>query len=216
MTGRTARTEQSDATRRRILEAAERLFAERGLVAVSNRQISEAAGQGNNTAVGYHFGSKADLVHAIARTHSHHTEQLRERALAATAGSTRVRDWVSCLVSPVTEHLASLGVPSWHARFGAQVMTDPNLRGIMVEESLTTPSLCAVLDGLNRCLPALPPDVHAERGQMAGQLMIHVCAERERALANGTPTPRGNWHDAASGLIDGITGLWVADVTPRE
>jgi cytochrome P450 len=50
-----------------ILATTERLFAERGIHAVSNRQISEAAGQGNSAAVGYHFGTKADLVRAIAR-----------------------------------------------------------------------------------------------------------------------------------------------------
>ncbi|MGO4759077.1 TetR family transcriptional regulator, partial [Streptomyces sp. 2MCAF27] len=64
MAGRTARAEQVSATRELILTAAERLFAERGVYAVSNRQVSEAAGQGNNAAVGYHFGTKADLVRA--------------------------------------------------------------------------------------------------------------------------------------------------------
>ena len=62
------RTRQAHATdtRELILTTAERLFAEHG-VAVSNRQISEAAGQANNFAVGYHFGTKTDLVLAIVR-----------------------------------------------------------------------------------------------------------------------------------------------------
>ena len=37
---------------------------------------------------------------------------------------------------------------------------------------------------------------------MARQLMVHMFAERERALAEGTPTPRSSWHGAATGLID--------------
>ena len=69
-------------------------------------------------------------------------------------------------------------------------MTDPALREIMVDESLVSPSLHQVLDGLNRCLPDLPVEVRAERADMARQLMTHVYAERERALAEGTPTPR--------------------------
>jgi hypothetical protein len=44
--------------------------------------------------------------------------------------------------------------------------------------------------------------------------MVHVIAERERALAEGTPTPRATWHDAASGLIDAVVGVWLAPVTP--
>lgn len=143
MARRTVRAEQVNATREAILTAAERLFAEHGVYAVSNRQVSEAAGQGNNAAVGYHFGTKADLVRAVARRHAERIETLRERALAAAAGSTDMRDWVDCLVRPVTEHLAGLGDPTWYARFCAQVMTNPAMHQIMVEESLASPALRA-------------------------------------------------------------------------
>ncbi|MEO3889333.1 TetR family transcriptional regulator [Nonomuraea sp. B5E05] len=210
---RTPRAGRASATREQILAAAERLFAEHGVFAVSNRQVSEAAGQGNNAAVGYHFGTKADLVRAIARKHAEHTERIRGRMVAELGDSAEVRDWVACLVRPIAEHLASLGSPTWFARFGAQVMTDPALREIMVEESLTSPSLQQIIDGLDRCLPALPADVRAERNDMARQLLVHMCAERERALAEGVPTPRASWHDAATGLIDAIVGMWQAPVT---
>ena len=49
---------QPSPTRELLLNTAERLFAEHGVAAVSNRQICEAAGQGNNYAIGYHFGSR--------------------------------------------------------------------------------------------------------------------------------------------------------------
>ncbi|MGW5478712.1 TetR/AcrR family transcriptional regulator [Streptomyces sp. NPDC004008] len=215
MAGRTVRAEQVGATRELILTAAERLFAERGVHAVSNRQVSEAAGQGNNTAVGYHFGTKADLVRAIVRKHAARIEAVRLRMLAETGDSTDVRDWVSCLVRPLPEHLAALGSPTWYARFCAQVMTDPGMHAIMVEESLSSPSLRQVLEGLHRCLPDLPPEIRAERSAMARELILHLPAERERALAEGTPTPRATWGDAASGLVDAIVGIWLAPVTNR-
>ncbi|MEV6150095.1 TetR/AcrR family transcriptional regulator [Nonomuraea sp. NPDC052129] len=213
---RTARAERVSATREQILTAAERLFAEHGVFAVSNRQVSEAAGQGNTAAVGYHFGTKADLVRAIVRKHTEPMERLRLRMLAEIAGSTDARDWVGCLLRPITEHLGALGNPTWFARFSAQVMTDPALREIMIEETISSPSLRQAIDGLNRCLPDLPLEVRLERGDMARQLMVHMIAERERALAEGTPTPRSSWHDAATGLIDAIVGLWLAPVTPRS
>jgi AcrR family transcriptional regulator len=213
MSVRTVREERVSATREAILVTAERLFAEHGVYAVSNRQISEAAGQGNTAAVGYHFGTKADLVRAIVRRRSLPVERLRARMVAQVTGSADVRDWVACLVRPTTEYLAQLGNPTWFARFGAQLMTDPALREIMIEESLASSSLIETLDGLNRCLPALPAEVRVERGDMARQLMVHVSAERERALAEGTPTPRATWHDAATGLVDAIIGLWLAPVT---
>ncbi|MFK0158919.1 TetR/AcrR family transcriptional regulator [Streptomyces sp. NPDC090499] len=213
MTGRTARAEQAGATREVILATAERLFAEQGVYAVSNRQVSEAAGQGNNAAVGYHFGTKADLVRAIAARHFGQIEEIRVRLLAAVGDSGDIRDRVDCLVRPITEHLAGLGSPTWYARFCAQVATDPALYEIMVEESLASPSLREAVAGLDRRLPELPAEVRTERGQMARTLILHTCAERERALAEGTDTPRATWGDAATGLTDALLGLWLAPVT---
>src|SRR6266567_592772 len=158
------RDERVTATREALLAAAERLFAERGVHAVANRQVSDAAGQGNNAAVTYHFGTKADLVRAIARKHAEQIQRTREQMVAAIGDSTDLRDWVACLVRPVTGHLEALGSPTWYARFTAQVMADPALHAIMIEESLITePSLLRFTHSLARCLPGLPAEVHAER-----------------------------------------------------
>jgi AcrR family transcriptional regulator len=208
-----SRAARAHATRELILTAAERLFAEHGVVAVSNRQVSEAAGQGNNTAVGYHFGTKADLVRAIARKHLGQIEEIRQAMVAQAGPGADLRWWLSCLVRPVTEHLAAVGSPTWFARFGAQVMTDPTLRPIIVEETQSSPSLVRVLAGLNACTPDMPDEVRAERHDMARQLLVHMIGERERALAEHTPTPRATWHDAATGLVDALVGLWLAPVT---
>ncbi|WP_344268312.1 helix-turn-helix domain-containing protein [Streptomyces hebeiensis] len=213
MAGGTVRAERVSTTRELLLTAAERLFAERGVYAVSNRQVSEAAGQGNNAAVGYHFGTKADLVRAVVRRHAEPIERQRVKLLARIGDSAELRDWVACLVRPTHEHLAALGSPTWYGRFCAQVLTDPALCQIMFEESLASPSLQRTVEGLRRCLPDLPAEVGAERAAMARQLLIHTTAEREHALAESTHTPRSNWHDAASGLIDAIVGMWLAPVT---
>src|ERR1700733_15282934 len=53
-------------TRTRILDAAEHLFAERGFRGASARATTALAGA-NLAAVGYHFGSKAELLAAVAR-----------------------------------------------------------------------------------------------------------------------------------------------------
>ncbi|MFC8080564.1 TetR/AcrR family transcriptional regulator [Streptomyces sp. NPDC057307] len=53
-------------TRTQILAAAEHLFAERGYRGTSVRAITDLAGA-NLAAVGYHFGSKAELLTAVAR-----------------------------------------------------------------------------------------------------------------------------------------------------
>lgn len=214
MTGRAVRPERGSATREMILNTAERLFAERGVHAVSNRRVSEAAGQSNNAVVSYHFGTKADLVRAIARRHSDQMEQVRVNLVAEAAGSGDLRDWVACLVRPFTEHLAALGSPTWYARFRAQVVSDPVLHGITVEESLRSASSRLILAGVNQCLPDLTDDIRTVRWVMARNLISHMCVERERALAEGTPTHEPSWDALAASLIDALVGLWQAPVTP--
>lgn len=211
--GHTARAERANATREAILSTAERLFAEHGVHAVSNRQVSEAAGQGNNAAVNYHFGTKTDLVRAIVRRRTAEVDRLRTELVSATTGSAEVRDWVACLVRPMTTYLDQLGSPTWFARFSTQLFTDPVLREIVVEESMTSAALVRTVEGLHGCLSSLPPAVRAERGDMARILMMHVTAERERALAEGALTPHATWDHAATGLIDAITGMWLAPST---
>lgn len=204
---------RSGATRELILSVAERMFAEHGLHAVSNRRISEVAGQGNNAAVGYHFGTKTDLLRAIIRKHAGRIGELREAMLTRTGDSRNVRDWVACLVYPGTDHLAELNSPTWYARFVAQVMTDPVLREVMVDETFG-PSVQKSLDGLNRCLPDLPLPVRIDRGDMALQLMVHMLAERERSLGDSTQVTHSGWPAYATVLVDAISGLWTAPVTP--
>lgn len=214
--GRPVRSERASSTQEAILVAAERLFAEHGVFAVSNRQVSEAAGQGNNAAVGYHFGTKADLVRAIEHKHRGPVEQLREQMVAALPGEAGMRDWVACLVCPLTEHLEDLGNPTWYARFAAQAMTDPAYHNLVVKGALSSPSLVQVIDGINSCLPDLSVGVRWERNIMARNLLMHTCADLERALAAGTSMPRPSWRAAAIGLIDAISGLWLAPATVHE
>jgi len=212
---RSSRTDRASLTREAILTAAERLFAEHGVFAVSNRQVSEAAGQGNNAAVGYHFGTKTDLVRAIEHKHAIPVEKLREQRVAEIGDSTELRDWVCCLVLPLTDHLTALGNPTWYARFAAQVMADPAYHKTVTRDALALPALVEVIEGINRCLPDLPGDVRIERNIMGRNLLMHTCAEYERALSEGSPLPLTSWRAAASGLIDAIVGLWHAPVTRR-
>lgn len=212
-TAKAVRAERASTTREAILDAAERLFAEHGVFAVSNRQVSEAAGQGNNAAVGYHFGTKTDLVREIERRHRAPVELLREQLVAEIDEPAQLRDWVSCLVLPLTDHLAALGNPTWYARFAAQVMADPAYHDIVVRDALSSASLVQVIDGISACLPELPGKVRQSRNVMARNLLMHTCADHERALAAGTSTSRISWAEAGCGLIDAIVGLWLAPVT---
>ena len=213
---RPGKSDRGIETRELILVTAERLFAEHGVEAVSNRQVSEAAGQSNNFAVGYHFGSKEDLVVAIVRRHAESVERRRTDMLAKITGSPDLRDWVSCLVRSNTEHLASLGSPSWYARFIAQVTTHPSLRELVINEAVSLPSMQQTIDGMFRLVPRLPEEVRQERSYMSRLMIVHMCAERERELHAGTAMPRSTWASTAAGLVDALVGLWLAPVSARR
>jgi AcrR family transcriptional regulator len=209
--GRT--TDRNAETRERILVAAERLYAERGVVSVSNRQIGEAAGQRNTAVVGYHFGTKTGLIQAIAERHAEALEQVREAVLAPRRDSTDLRDWVTCMVTPLPRYLGSLTAPTWYARFTAQVLTDPVLRSALGVNTRRSPAFVAVREGLDGCLRHLPDRVRRERRDLASTLLVHASAEFESALAEGVPTIHPTWDDMATGLVDAIVGIFQAAVS---
>ncbi|SEH00817.1 hypothetical protein SAMN05444920_1186 [Nonomuraea solani] len=81
----------------------------------------------------------------------------------------------------------------------------------MVDEALTAaPILRLFEDGLTRSLPGLPAEIHRERATMARHLVVQMCVERERALAENVPTFRPTWNDTADGLIEVIVAMWQA------
>lgn len=214
---RAGRAAQAVGTRELIMATAERLFAEQGIAAVSGRQISEAAGQGNNAAVGYHFGTKSDLIRTVMRRHLEQVEQRRRRMLEQVGPGAAARDWFDCLVRPLTDHLAGLGSPSWYARFALQVSTDPVLGPLIADEARSAPGMARIAAGLGPCLAALPGEVREQRLQMIRYLIAHTCADQERALASaakpGTGAGGADWDWIARLLVDAISGLLLAPVS---
>ena len=194
-----------------ILDAAEWLFAEHGISSVSNRQIGAAAGQGNTSAVGYHFGSRDELIRALIRRFDGEADVLRVAMVNQIGDSAQLREWVRCLVIPYTETLAARRPPTWYARLNAQIMADPVLRNIQLEEVVSA-SLQQVIRGLEVSTPELPAAVLRERELMAGHILIQTCADFERGLADARAGGK-TWRKVGSGLVDALVGLWSAPVS---
>lgn len=75
------REDRGPANRLTIVRAAERSFASAGIDGVSLRTINRLAGQGNASAVQYHFGGRAGLVRAVLDRHRATTDPLRHALL---------------------------------------------------------------------------------------------------------------------------------------
>jgi AcrR family transcriptional regulator len=194
--------------------AAERLFAEHGLDNVSHRQISAAAGQRNIAAVNYHFGTTEELILEIVRRNARRIERFRVEALESIGDGANLRDWIGCLVYPVTRHLDEMGSPTWYARLGARVATDPRYQDAIDELAVQSPALRRTIEGIRSCLPDLPEATRAERSAMARLITVHMLADREAALAAGRPTARATWAACGAGMVDALAGLWSAPVGP--
>jgi AcrR family transcriptional regulator len=105
-----------------LIEAAERLVAERGIHAVSAREVVLAAQQRNNSAVTYHFGSWQGLLDAVWALRSGAINVRRAPLLAqarAGRGKACLSDLVRAYVIPLVEEIDSK-TPSYWARFNEQ------------------------------------------------------------------------------------------------
>ena len=69
-------------TREKLLDVAERLFAEHGFDAVSVRAILREAGLRNQSALQYHFGDREKLISAIQGRRVKQLEQKRRELMA--------------------------------------------------------------------------------------------------------------------------------------
>jgi AcrR family transcriptional regulator len=98
---------RSARTRRRFIEAAQRLFAERSIDSVSVNEITLAAGQKNRNALRYHFGNREGLVQAIIDQHAKRVLALRAPYLASAevGGEPAARLAARGLVMPVVDYL---------------------------------------------------------------------------------------------------------------
>ena len=94
-------------TQEKVLDAAERLFAEHGFASTSLRKVTSEAGV-NLAAVHYHFGSKAALVRAVFARRLDPLNAERLRALDAVladspGGGAAVETILETLVRPLVD-----------------------------------------------------------------------------------------------------------------
>lgn len=106
-------------TRDAIVDATERHVAKRGFRGVSIREVIREAGQRNNGAVAYHFGSWHDLLATVWATRTTGTEQQRHLHAAAQHADDRLQALVLAYVRPFVTEVAER-TPSYWAQFNEQ------------------------------------------------------------------------------------------------
>ncbi len=96
-------------TKRRLVDTAERLFAERGVERVSLVDVSRDAGQKNRNAAQYHFGDRVGLINAVLDKHSNIIAQQRRAMLdqLEQQQETTLRELIEAQVLPIANHVRS-------------------------------------------------------------------------------------------------------------
>jgi AcrR family transcriptional regulator len=113
--------------RLRLLAAAEQLFATRGLE-VPNRDIVATADQHNQSAITYHFASRAGLIDAVRERHETPIAQHRRQLIARLPGpgDRTTRQLVEAHIQPLAAEMLRCA-PSYWARLTEMLLADEPL-----------------------------------------------------------------------------------------
>lgn len=170
-------------TRALLLDTAERLFAERGIAAVSLRSVGQHAGQRNNSVAQYHFGSRDGLIDAIIADRSDTVERRRAELVAELEpGHAPLRDVVGVFVRPLAWWLEQSPAPTFYLRFLAQVVDQDGVHTRPHLES-DQPGLRWLQRELGERFPGASAVTSARRQRWMAQVSLRVLADHERELA---------------------------------
>lgn len=170
-------------TRERLLRAAERLFAERGVHGATSREIVAAAGQRNVSALTYHFGSRAGVLWAILRRHNEPVDAVRASLLVDPVDGMATRDLVAALLVAYADRLRTAEGRDY-LRIVAQLT---ELFAAWREGPLSPPQLRRILSELERRVPGPPA---AQRDRVVNMVLLITAAFGERArLVEGGGRP---------------------------
>lgn len=202
-----------------ILLAAEKLFARHGFHAVTLREIADEA-KVPLALVGYYFGQKHELFHAIFE---HWSPSIEERLaeLRRIDTSKPGRQTLTCIVEAFTGPVLRLRASpegEYYALLVARELYHQREETDRVMRDFFDPLAHAFIDALSRCLP------HATRAQAAwvyqfalGALLHHLSDDRGRMerLSNGA-NRRGD--PAAAPLLVGfiVGGIEAALPAPNK
>ena len=197
-------------TQERIFTAAERLFAEHGIDAVSTRDIIDAAGV-NGGSIHYHFGTREQLIVALVERRAGYLGVQRDRYLdeLEATGEINLRSVVDVLVRPTAE-FARDPDGRYHAGFIVAVTNKrelmPIVRRVFDQYTNRYLAVLATRDAAPRRHHSAPALWHRPRHRQSGRRPIRRrVAALDRAARRQTPATR-----SMTTLVAAVTDIVVA------
>ena len=186
-------------TKERLLEAAERLFAERGFEGASLRAVTRAAGT-SVSAANYHFGSKKALLRATLRRRVEPVNRLRlERLDALEAGAEgaplSLEAVLDAFLRPAFEvRAAHQDGAAYYRQIAARLYSDPPELVSELKRELFRPVFERFFAALQQALPDYSAGALGLAFQFTVGTVIHVM----------------------SGHLEGALGVGDGDARPTE
>jgi len=197
------RTAAPNAAAERLMDAAERLVATSHGLGVSDRAIIQEAGQHNNSAITYHFGSRLRLMDAVWHRRLLRVSRRRDDLLAEFQQPIPRLDLpatVSLYIQPLCEEIGSLDPSHW-ARFNERLLNDLPLdfiTRVRIEKAhyhgtAASDQLLELFDRLRELLvgSGISPSLAQTRVALAAKFVIASLAGWERSVAIGEAGAEG-------------------------
>ena len=199
----------ADETRRRVLDAAGPIFAEKGFTAATVREICAAAGT-NQAAINYHFGDKERLYLEVVRlAHRLRMEQTPPAQWPPDADpAEKLQSFVRTTLTRMLETPDAL----WPMRLMMREMLQPTMACQPLVEEFIRPQLEQLLGILDELLPAETP---AYRQQQFAFSVIGQCLHYRVAgefVALLIPPDDLAAHFSTEQLVEHITDFSLAAV----
>jgi AcrR family transcriptional regulator len=181
-------------TRVRILDAAETLFADKGLESTSMRALTTLA-QVNLAAVNYHFGSKEGLIVAVyaRRLGPVNQERLAQLDALERKGKATVEEILLAYVAPVMRliHDQNRGGEIFMRLLGRALYEPGAFLAQLFREEME-PVLNRFTTALQRCLPRLTAEDLFWRMHFGGGAIAYTLAQIHRLelLSKGVVDPK--------------------------
>jgi len=201
--------------KRRLLDAAEALFAERGFEAVSVRDITTRA-EANVAAVNYHFGSRDDLIDLLIL---HYANPVNEERLARLEAVEKkwhgkispLEEVCDAFLRPLagTARKSRLSEPLFHKLLG-RIFALPSASFPTEARHLLQNSTNRFVRVLSKALPSLTTDELQWRSHFVEGGIIHLLLGEEVLRTKATSKPAADAllgrfiRFAAAGLREGV------------
>jgi AcrR family transcriptional regulator len=208
---------QATTTRDKLLDAAARLFAERGIDNVSINEIVRAAGQRNASAVHYHFGNREQVLFAVLERHVPAIAERRVELLevARKRPARDVRIAAEAIVRPVTEFAQRGWRERAYLQIGSEVAQSIERATPEIQELFEHTSGYEAWDLMRSRCPKVPEDLWQERQQICIVFIGRAAADRAAQLDRGGKHPVLSDEHFVDNLVNMVVGAMTAP-SPRS